>query len=43
MLLRMIWWLALLHLAEISMWGLIYLWHRCLPNAEAAFYLSGIT
>src|SRR5664279_2797503 len=38
LLLRMIWWLVLLHLAEISIWGLFYVWRGCLPNAEAAFY-----
>jgi hypothetical protein len=43
LLLRMIWWLILLHLAEISIWGLFYLWRGCLPNAEAAFYFSGVT
>ena len=43
MLLRMIWWLVLLHLAEISIWALFYLWRGCLPNAEAAFYFSGVT
>ena len=43
MLLRMIWWLVLLHLVEISIWGLFYLWHGCLPNGEAAFYFSGST
>lgn len=43
MLLRMIWWLVLLHLAEIAIWGLFYLWRGCLPNAEAAFYFSGVT
>jgi hypothetical protein len=43
MLLRMIWWLVLLHLAEISIWGLFYLLRGCLPNAEAAFYFSGVT
>ena len=43
LLLRMIWWLVLLHLAEISIWGLFYLWRRCLPNAESAFYFSGST
>ena len=43
MLLRMIWWLVLLHLSEISIWGLFYLWRGCLPNAEAAFYFSGAT
>jgi hypothetical protein len=43
MLLRIIWWLVLLHLAEISIWGLFYMWRGCLPNAEAAFYFSGVT
>jgi len=43
MLLRMIWWLILLHLAEISVWGLFYLWRGCLPDAETAFYFSGVT
>ncbi len=43
MLLNMIWWLILLHLTEISLWALFYLWRGCLPNAEAAFYFSGVT
>jgi Ion channel len=43
MLLRMIWWLILLHLVEISVWAVFYLWRGCLPNAEAAFYFSGTT
>jgi Ion channel len=43
MLLRMIWWLVLLHLTEIAIWGLFYLWRGCLPNAESAFYFSGVT
>jgi len=43
MLLRMIWWLVLLHLAEITIWGFFYLWRGCLPNAETAFYFSGST
>jgi hypothetical protein len=37
------WWLVLLHLAEISVWGLFYLWRECLPDAEAAVYFSGVT
>ena len=43
MLLRMIWWLVLLHLAEIAIWGFFYLLRGCLPNAEAASYFSGVT
>ena len=39
----MIWWLVLLHLVEISIWALFYLWRGCMPNAEAAFYFSGST
>jgi hypothetical protein len=42
-LLRVIWWLILLHLAEIAVWALFYLWHGCFPDAEAAFYFSGVT
>ena len=37
MLLHMIWWLILPHLAEIGVRGLFYLWRGCLPHAEAAF------
>ena len=43
MLLGMIWWIILIHLAEISVWALFYLWRGCMPNAEAAFYFSGVT
>ena len=37
------WWLVLLHLAEIFVWGLCYLCWGCLPDAEAAVYFSGVT
>lgn len=43
MLLHTIWWLILLHLTEISVWALFYWWRGCMPNAEAAFYFSGVT
>jgi len=36
-------WLILVHLVEISVWGLFYFWQGCLPDAESAFYFSGIT
>ena len=36
-------WLMLIHLAEIAVWGLFYLWQGCLPDAESAFYFSGVT
>lgn len=43
MLLRMMWWLILIHLAEVLVWGLFYLWRGCVPDAETAFYFSGVT
>jgi Ion channel len=43
LLLRMIWWLIVLHVAEIAIWGGFYLWRGCMPSAESAFYFSGIT
>jgi hypothetical protein len=36
-------WLILVHLAEIGVWGLFYCWQGCLPDAESAFYFSGVT
>jgi Ion channel len=42
-LLRVVWWLLLLHLAEITLWALFYHWRGYLPDAEAAFYFSGVT
>jgi YVTN family beta-propeller protein len=36
-------WLILIHLVEISVWGLFYFWQGCLPDAETALYFSGIT
>jgi len=35
--------LILMHAAEITVWALFYLWAGCLPDAESAFYFSGIT
>jgi ion channel len=36
-------WLILIHSVEISVWGLFYFWRGCLPDAESAFYFSGVT
>jgi len=36
-------WLVLIHLVEISVWGLFYVWQGCLPDAESALYFSGVT
>jgi len=36
-------WLILIHLAEICVWGLFYVWQGRLPDVEAALYFSGVT
>jgi uncharacterized protein YhhL (DUF1145 family) len=41
LLIRVTWWLILIHAAEITLWALGYLWGGCLPDAESAFYFSG--
>ena len=42
-LLHILWWLILLHLTEISIWGAFYWWRGCFPTAETAMYFSGPT
>ncbi len=37
------WWLVVLHTLEIGVWALFYHWQGCLPDAETAFYFSGVT
>ena len=39
-------WLMLIHLVEISVWGLFYFWQGCIPDAPdagSALYFSGVT
>ena len=36
-------WLILIHLAEITVWGLFYFWQGCLSNAQDALYFSSVT
>jgi hypothetical protein len=43
LLIRLAWVLMVIHIVEISLWALFYLWQRCLPDAESAFYFSGVT
>lgn len=43
MLIRVAWFLLLIHGAEISVWALFYWWQDCLSDAESAFYFSGVT
>ena len=43
LLIRLTWLLILIHGVEISVWALFYRWEGCLPDAESAFYFSGVT
>jgi hypothetical protein len=41
LLIRVAWLLILIHVTEVTVWALCYLWLGCLPDAESAFYFSG--
>jgi len=43
LLVRLTWLLILIHVVEISVWALFYRWWQCMPDAESAFYFSGVT
>jgi hypothetical protein len=43
LLIRLAWWLILVHLLEIAVWGFFFWWQKCLPDAESSFYFSGVT
>jgi hypothetical protein len=43
LLIRVTWVLILIHLVEIAVWALFYLSAGLLPDAESAFYFSGVT
>jgi hypothetical protein len=36
-------WMVLLHLFEISIWGLVYAWKDAMPDLQTAFYFSAVT
>ena len=43
LLIRIAWFLIVLHLLEIAVWALFFWWHKCLPDVESSFYFSGVT
>ena len=43
LLIRIAWFLIVLHLLEIAVWALFFWWYKCLPDAESSFYFSGVT
>jgi len=40
---RVAWWLILIHMIEIAVWALFFWWQGCLPDIESAFYFAGVT
>ena len=43
LLIRIAWWLILIHIVEIAVWALFFWWENCMPDVESSFYFSGIT
>ena len=43
MLVRVAGWAILLHLLEILLWAVFYMWQHCLPDMDSAFYFSAVT
>ena len=43
LLVRITWWLIVIHLVEIALWALFFWRQKCLPDAESSFYFSGVT
>jgi cbb3-type cytochrome oxidase subunit 3 len=35
---RITWWLIVIHVVEIAVWALFFWWQKCLPDAESSFY-----
>jgi hypothetical protein len=40
---RVAWWLIVIHLVEIVVWALFFWWQKCMPDAESSFYFAGVT
>jgi hypothetical protein len=36
-------WLIVLHLSEVTVWALFYLWKGAMPDLQAALYFSAVT
>ena len=43
LLIRIAWFLIIIHVLEIAVWALFFWWEKCLPNMESSFYFSGVT
>ena len=36
-------WIVLLHVVEISLWAIVYLWNGAIPDLPSAIYFSAVT
>ncbi len=43
LLIKVTWALLGIHLIEIAVWGLFFVWQGCMPDAETSFYFAGVT
>jgi hypothetical protein len=43
LLIRIAWFLIVIHFIEIAVWALFFWWYKCLPDLESSFYFSGVT
>ena len=43
MLIRIAWFVIIIHVFEIAVWASFFWWYKCLPDAESSFYFSGVT
>jgi len=43
LLIRIAWWLIVIHLFEIAVWAFFLWWQKCLPDIESSLYFSGVT
>ncbi len=43
LLIRIAWFLIVIHLLEIGVWALFFCWENCMPDIVTSFYFSGVT
>src|ERR1041384_4010863 len=43
LLIRVAWFLIVIHLFAIAVWALFFWWAKCLPDIESSFYFSAVT
>lgn len=43
LLVRIAWFLIIIHFLEIAVWAFFFWWQKCLPDIESSFYFSGVT